>query len=104
MRTGAMMRTANNHYVFVFSVLSVTLWLTSFSSAAAPLQSLAVYPPDVQLTTRRAKQAFVVQATFADGITRDVTTEAQVSFSNPALVKHSGNLLTPAADGGGQMT
>jgi hypothetical protein len=83
-------------------VLSVPPWCNS-SFAAAPLQSLAVYPPDVRLDTARAAQTFVVQATFADGLTRDVTDEAAVSFSDPAFVKRAGNLLTPGADGGGAM-
>jgi hypothetical protein len=73
-------------------------------TASAPLQALAVYPPDVQLATSRSRQAFVVQATFADGITRDVTADARVTFSKPDLVQRAGNVLTPAGDGSGQMT
>jgi hypothetical protein len=75
----------------------------SSSFAAAPLEKLAVYPADVSLATNRARQSFVVQATFADGITRDVTVEAKVNFSNPALVKREQNVLYPAADGAGEM-
>lgn len=76
----------------------------SFSSAAAPLEKLAVYPADISLTTSRDRQSIVVQATFADGITRDVTGEAKISFSNAALVTRTKNVLTPAADGAGEMT
>jgi hypothetical protein len=84
--------------------------LTAFSvltmaplSFAAPLQSLAVYPPDVQLSTSRARQSVVVQATFADGITRDVTADAKLTLGNPALAKIDGNVLTPTADGSGEL-
>jgi hypothetical protein len=53
----------------------------------------------VQLNTARGRQTIVVQAAFADGITRDVTADAKLTFTNPALVKLAGNVLTPAADG-----
>src|SRR5438874_13225327 len=84
------------------SVLSVSAWCTAF--AAAPLQGLAVYPPDMRLATARDRQSFVVQATYADGITRDVTGEATIALSNPALVKLVVNVLTPSADGTGELT
>jgi Protein of unknown function (DUF1549)/Protein of unknown function (DUF1553) len=69
------------------------------NSCSAPIQSLAVYPPDVALATARGRQAVVVQATFADGITRDVTADAKLTLTNPALAKLAGNVLTPAGDG-----
>ena len=86
-----------------FSLCSLCL-CGSFSAAAAPLQSVAVYPSDVRLLTARDRQSFVVQATYADGITRDVTSEATIALSDPAIAKLSGNVLTPAADGAGEMT
>jgi hypothetical protein len=84
--------------VLVFSVLSVSPWCAS-SAFSAPVQSLAVFPPDVQLNTARGRQTVVVQAAFADGITRDVTADAKLTLTNPALVKLAGNVITPAADG-----
>ena len=54
---------------------------------AAALRRLAkveVFPPDVTLATNRGRQVFVVQATFADGLTRDVTAEAKSTLANPA--------------------
>jgi hypothetical protein len=75
----------------------------STSFAAAPLEKLAVYPPDVTLATSRARQSFVVQAMFADGITRDVTADAKITLSNPPLVNRTQNVLTPATDGTGEM-
>jgi hypothetical protein len=72
--------------------------------AAAPaLTQVAVYPPDINLETARDRQSFVVQASFADGITRDVTAEAAVTLANPALVRREGNVLYPSADGATQM-
>jgi hypothetical protein len=53
----------------------------------------------VNLETARDKQAFVVQLTQPDGITRDVTARAKVSLANPALAKLEGHTLLPVADG-----
>jgi hypothetical protein len=64
---------------------------------------VAVYPPDVSLETARDRQSFVVQASYADGLTRDVTAEAKVSFANAALVRLDKNTLHPAADGATEM-
>src|SRR5437868_7851331 len=69
------------------------------SAAQAQVTTLAVYPPEVNLSTSRAKASFVVQATYADGITRDVTSQAAVKLVNPAVCKLDKNQLTPLADG-----
>src|SRR4051794_28060820 len=76
------------------------------AQAPAPLPSqppavttLAVYPPEVNLFTSRARASFVVQATFADGITRDVTAQAAVKLASAAVCKLDRNQLSPLADG-----
>lgn len=81
-------------------VAGMALVLAATSAPAqSPLASLEVSPPDINLFTARARQMFVVQATYADGITRDVTAEAKASLANPALCKVEKNILTPLADG-----
>lgn len=65
----------------------------------APALTLAVYPPDVQLTTSRDRQQYIVVATRADGVTMDVTATAKAALANPALARIEGNVLLPAADG-----
>ena len=67
-------------------------------------QVVAVYPPDINLETSRDRQSFIVQLTQADGITRDVTAQAQVTFANPALVKLDKFAVFPVADGITEMT
>src|SRR2546429_4980992 len=67
-------------------------------------QQIAVYPPDINLETARDRQSFVVQLTQPDGITRDVTAQAQVSFANPALVKLDKFAVYPVADGTTEMS
>src|SRR3954470_23107036 len=67
-------------------------------------QSIAVYPPDINLETARDRQSFVVQLTQPDGITRDVTAQAKVAFTNPALVRLDQFTVHPVADGSTEMT
>ena len=86
----------------LFTLCSLSL-CGSFASAQAPLASIEVFPPEVNLDTSRDRQSFVVQAAYADGITRDVTAEAKVSLVNPAFAKLAGNVLTPVQDGSTEM-
>ena len=82
------------------------LCLCSAAAAQSPtagLASIQVFPPDIELTTARDSQSFVVQALYADGLTRDVTGEAKVAFANPALVKLEKNVIHPVADGATEM-
>src|SRR5579871_2326698 len=65
--------------------------------------NIAVYPADVNLLTARGRQMFVVQATYPDGLTRDVTAEAKSALADPALAKLEKNVLTPLADGATEM-
>jgi hypothetical protein len=69
----------------------------------APPAVLDVFPAEINLETSRDRQSFVVQAAYADGITRDVTAEAKVTLGNPTLAKLQGNVLSPLADGGTEL-
>ncbi|MGE3818736.1 MAG: DUF1549 domain-containing protein [Isosphaeraceae bacterium] len=60
---------------------------------------LNVFPSDVQLSAARDRQSLVVQALYADGITRDVTTESTITPANPALLRREGSTFHPVADG-----
>ncbi|HUG66538.1 MAG TPA: DUF1549 and DUF1553 domain-containing protein [Pirellulaceae bacterium] len=62
-----------------------------------------VYPADVQLTTARDRQSLIVQAEYADGITRDVTAEATFTLANQALATVEANVLRPTADGASEL-
>lgn len=74
-------------------------WATiALADEPAPA-TLEVFPPEVRLSTARDRQLLVVQATYADGITRDVTAEASIVPANPALLRREGNTFWPAADG-----
>ena len=71
---------------------------SSFAGEAA-LSKIEVFPNDINLTTARDRQSLVVQATYVDGITRDVTAQATMTPANPALVRRDGFVLYPVADG-----
>jgi hypothetical protein len=66
---------------------------------APALTTLEVFPPDINIYTSRGRQSFVVKATYADGITRDVTAQANVVLANPALAKLHKNIVYPTSDG-----
>ena len=70
----------------------------SLADEPAPTK-LDVFPPDINLNNARDRQLVVVQATYADGITRDVTKEATLTPADPKLVRREGNIFWPVADG-----
>ena len=83
----------------IFSLFIATIAVASPAFADRTLAKVEVFPDSVALLHARDRQSMVVQATFSDGVTRDITTEAKYTFANPALVKMADGLITPAADG-----
>jgi len=83
-------------------LLLLTPWMARAKAPA--LASLEVFPASVQLTTQRDHQSVIVQALFDDGVTRDVTGEAQFTFSGetpPAQLEKA--TLRPISDGATEM-
>ncbi len=87
---------------FLSAIALAALPLPAF--AQAPLTAIEVYPPDINLETSRDRQSFIVQAWYADGLSRDVTDQAKVGVANPALVRLDKNVVLPVADGTTEMT
>ena len=76
------------------------LALASVATAGdAALTKVEVFPADVHLSTARDRQSLVVQARYADGLTRDVTGQASFTPANPGLVRLDGAIVSPVADG-----
>ncbi|MGH7128012.1 MAG: cell surface protein, partial [Planctomycetaceae bacterium] len=96
----------NLHFIAAGLLAAMTVCLpTPRLLAAEPqLASIEVSPPDVQLNTLRDRQSLIVQAVFADGLTRDVTAEAKFTPADASLVRLEGTTLYPAADGETQLT
>ena len=72
--------------------------LTAFA-AKPTLTEVKVFPADVNLKTRGDHQSIVVQAIYADGVTRDVTAQASFTLGNKTLAKFDHFMLSPVADG-----
>lgn len=69
------------------------------SGDAKSIVKMEVFPPDVNLNTKRDRQRYLVLVTRGDGVTLDVTKEAQVSAANPAMVRIAEQTIYPVADG-----
>ena len=86
------------------TLIAAAACLLCTAGFAAELAEVRVSPPEISLTTSRARQSVVVQAVYADGITRDVTDHATYAFASEAHVRREGNFLFPVADGETQLT
>src|ERR1043165_6003377 len=71
---------------------------TAFASTPA-LTDLQCFPTNVNLTSAKSTQRLIVQATFADGITRDVTDQASVKRANSKIAGLDHANLAPLTDG-----
>jgi hypothetical protein len=72
-------------------------------AAEAPI-AVKVFPSEVSLTTIRDAQSVVVQAEYANGITRDVTDQVIWKLDSEGIVAQEGNRLTPRGDGNAKLT
>jgi hypothetical protein len=94
------MNTTQHNFARQLAGLLVGLCLTVPSAYAdAPLAKVEVFPPNVELSTSRDRQRMVVVGTRADGVTVDMTSQAQFNPANPALVRFEGPVACPTADG-----
>ncbi|HEV3081573.1 MAG TPA: DUF1549 domain-containing protein, partial [Gemmataceae bacterium] len=98
------MRTVRSSLTTTLSSLGILIVCAASAWTAPPaLTTVEVFPPEISLNTSRARQMFIVKATYADGITRDVTSESKAAFANPALARLDKNVVYPAADGATQL-
>src|SRR5580765_5850167 len=73
-----------------------------FGAGAAPkpkLENIACYPSAITLGNAKSRQGIVIQATYSDGLTRDVTVQARCKLADAKLAKFDKAMLTPMADG-----
>ena len=94
-------------------VIVALIWLVSAISAvqaetgpdSEKLISLVVVPAEVTLSGKDAAQQFVLIGTYADGFTRDLTTEGNWTVSNPDVGDiATGSLLTARSAGNVTLT
>ena len=75
-----------NIHTRIFSFIVATFAVAAPAFAERTLAKVEVFPDSVALLHARDRQSMVVQATYSDGVTRDITAEAKFTFANPALV------------------
>jgi hypothetical protein len=63
------------------------------------LSDLKCYPPDIHLNTTKARQAIVIEATYRDGTTEDVTGQARYYVVNRGVAQVEPATILPRADG-----
>src|SRR4051794_14790349 len=89
-------------------MLSTLLLLTTLAAdPAAPATTLTkvdVYPTDVNLQSKRDGQSLVVMATYSNGVTRDVTSEAEFKIADGKICKIAEHHVYPTADGKTEIT
>src|SRR3954462_5193244 len=94
------------------ALLLIAFRLALAAQSAAPahapsahgLTAIHVYPAQISLTTARDSQSVIVQAEYADGITRDVTDKATWKLDRDDRVIRRANRFTPKADGNVKLT
>src|SRR5205809_350514 len=77
----------------------VMIAASAFAVSNGDLVELKPYPPEINLTSAKTTQRMVVQATYADGLTRDVTAQASYKVVNPKLTRLDHETLFPISDG-----
>jgi hypothetical protein len=82
------------------SAVLAALLLASPAPAQDPAPaSIIVAPADIHLSAIRDRQSLIVQAVLPNGLTLDVTDQAQIKVENEALIRRDGNTFHPVADG-----
>ncbi len=92
-----------NEMVLAIIGLRLVVGIAAVPPASSPTgkvpTALHVYPSQVALTTSRDQQTVVVQAEYADGMTRDVTDRVEWKAGGNDVTTREGNKFTPKADG-----
>lgn len=83
----------------LFSLAIVSLFTASAVANDAAPASIIVAPADIHLSASRDRQSLIVQAVLPNGLTVDVTEQAQISVENEAFVRREGSTFYPVADG-----
>ena len=73
--------------------------LAAFAAPKPELVDVKVYPPDATLSSKVDLQSFVVQGTYSDSTTRDLTPQATFTVVDKTLARFEKTTLVPLADG-----
>ena len=84
---------------FGLCAAAILLILLLPSCARKPVSDLRCYPPAISLSGAQARQRIVVQASYSDNITSDVTARARCTIADPRLARFEQGAVLPLADG-----
>src|SRR5215471_7606480 len=81
-------------------VLGICSFGSSLASGrAASMTDVACYPPTVQLSSAKSSQRIVVQASYENSVTRDVTDHTRYRVLDPKIARIDDGKVVPLADG-----
>jgi hypothetical protein len=89
------------------TLTTLILLTTLAAEPTAPVPTLTkfdVYPTDVALQSKRDRQSLVVMATYSNGVTKDVTAEAEYKIADGKICKVEKQFVYPTADGKTEIT
>jgi 1,2-phenylacetyl-CoA epoxidase PaaB subunit len=84
---------------FALLALTTIALIGTATFAADKPTSIAAYPQTIRLENRLDRHTIVVQATYPDGTTMDVTAKSKLTLADPAAAKLTGVTLTPLKKG-----
>lgn len=92
------MKTTTRFACVCACIAAVSMANAAAQEAEKPV-AISVSPTDISLTNVRDRQSLMVQAVMANGLTFDVTEQAQMAIQDAAFVKADGQTFHPVADG-----
>jgi hypothetical protein len=81
------------------AALGLALVGGAVAHAQTAITGIAVYPPDINLSFQQDRQRFVVVATRQDGVTLDVTKQAQAALGDASFARLENATVHPTTDG-----
>ncbi len=93
------------HGAWAIVLWAIAIWLLALANRSSATEefALAVYPSEIQLHSAEDRHRWVVVETTRDGVTRDVTDEVELRFSDPTIARSESALVIPLAAGQTQL-
>jgi len=99
LRTTALRSRRRPSKAIVWGLALAVALLSPGAAAEVSAERVDLYPPEVNLNTKLDYQRVIVVVTRDDGVTRDVTAEAELSLAGAGVARLENHTLYPAGDG-----
>ena len=83
----------------IVAIAVLCTFATASAFAEGTYTGINVYPPEITLNTKNDLQRYIVVAQRSDGVTLDVTDQAQARLADGAFARIDRHALYPMADG-----